>query len=182
MRIEDWLSPEKPRNFEDDLRWSDDLKQWSFYLKALSYFFPDTLDWQRVLEMLGQRQGKDIVLEQPNDVIYRIQIKARREDWGDFLIEWRHDCHDGTFIPGWMEIYTPQNVSHILYTIPSKNIAYNVPFAPLHRAWHNGYREIWIGQYDLPPSPNPDYNTRNCGVPWVELKQIGAIYQKFEED
>lgn len=172
----------EPHNFEEDLQWSDDLKQWSFYLNALAHFFPDTLNWQRVLEMLGQREGKDIVLEQPEDTVYRIQIKARRRDWGDFLIEWRHDRSAGGFKPGWMETYTPQNVSYILYTVPPEFLAYLVDFESLYVAWSDGCKETWIELFDLTPSPNPDYVTRNCGVPWCRLEEAGVRFWRFQQE
>ena len=173
------LQHSEPHNFKEDLQWSDDLEQWSFYLESLAHFFPETTDWQRVLEMLGQRQGKDVTLGQQNGAIVRVQIKARRKDYDDLLIEWRHDHHDGKLVLGWMEIYKPEDVSNILYTIPLERIAYNINFGSLYQAWHNGCRELWIAQYDLPPSPNKGYDTRNCGVPWEILAVSGVKFEKY---
>lgn len=158
-------------NFVENLEWSEKMEQWSFYLLALSRFFPDAgADWERITDLLRQKKGRDIELGGA-----RGQIKARRKDWGDFCAEYRHDGKSGRKWSGWIE--QPHRLAWLMYCVPVKGRAWLLDWVILQALWfHN--RADWIAKYDLRPSPNPTYYTRNAGIPWTLLED--ALINKVD--
>lgn len=176
MKLKDLT--EKIHNFEEDSQWADQLGQWAFYLETLQYFFPDTLDWKRVLDILEQRKGRDVHLLLEDGSNVKIQIKSRRKFYGDICIEYAHEFENGFVKPGWIEEY--KDVDFIIYVIKSAKKAYKISFPTLKFAWGLN-REDWVELYDLPPAKNPGYNTRNAAVPITVLESNGVVIEEYVE-
>lgn len=193
-------SEEQIHTFIDQLAYSNSMENWAFNLKSLHYFYPDTVSWKNVIEMMGQRNGNDITLERQNGVTV-VQLKNRRVDYGDFLIEYKHVYSDfehlykpGNFtIPGWIEVYL-NTVDDILYNITPALKSYRISFLPLYEAWINN-SEQWIESYQTArpsrnvnphrdnPNINVEYYTFNCAIPFFVLKKCGVLvdFVQFSE-
>lgn len=153
-------------DFETDLAWSECPAQYVTYMQAVVYWWQDAVGWNRIVDLLQQRKGKDITISLPDGRSVNLQFKSRRSNYGDMCIEYRHDRYDGTQIPGWIE--KESDADYLIYCVPE--YAYRLDYKSLHSAWSRR-RNDWIAQYDIPPSLNRDYETRNVGVPWVVLEQ-----------
>jgi hypothetical protein len=146
-------------DFVDDLSWSELPTKYIVYLNSIIHWWPDLTSWERVANLLQQRKGNDIAIELSNGKLVNLQFKSRRKDYGDLCIEYRHDHRNGVSIPGWIEKLSDAN--YLIYCVPGK--VFRIDYPSLHEAWITN-RQKWIECFDLPPSPNRDYETRNVGI------------------
>lgn len=154
----------KVHDFQEDLAWSELPEQYIAYMRAIVHWWPDAIGWKRITDIIQQKQGKDVVLELPEDKKVKLQFKARTRDYGDLLIEYRHDLHNGNFVKGWIE--KKSDVDFLLYCVPRK--VYRVNYQRLYSVWES-HKEEWISKYDVTPAKNLTYNTRNVCVPFYIL-------------
>jgi hypothetical protein len=151
----------EPHDFQFDLAWSEDMNQYAFYFLVLKYFYPWVANWDKVKNLIEQKKGNDIILEGSGKIL-NVQMKARRMDYGDIAIEYKHIFNDGKEKLGWVESITIAN--EIIYCIIPSGRAYKIPMKELQQAWVTNKND-WIKLYDLKPARNEDYVTCNCGIP-----------------
>ena len=163
----------KPRNFEEDLGWSELPEQWITYLRAVLYWWPDTTNWERVTDLARQRKQRDIGLELASGATLRLQVKRRRKDYGDMCIEYLHQHETGRVRPGWINELA--ECDYLLYCVPGK--VYRMSYPELQAAWRKN-QDSWIALYDSPGSENDGhgdpYLTRFVSVPWGVLQGAGV--------
>lgn len=157
--------------FERDLAYSENRN--AAYVKILRCFYPDGQQFNVITDHERQRRGHDIEFNQGGKRVI-VQVKERRKDYGDFCIEYRHDYIDGFREVGWIEKYRHNGPDYILYIAP--NLAWLIDYRTLLAAWLEN-REDWIGKYDLSPSDNGGYLTRNIAVPFRVLAAAGVRFR-----
>lgn len=155
--------------FSDDLKWSEKPSQYVTYMQAVDYWWSNATEWDRVTDVTQQKKGQDVAVTLPDGREIKLQFKKRRKDYGDICIEYRHDFVSGHQKPGWIE--TPSDADFLIYCTPIKT--YRIEYKSLHESWSIN-KEEWISEFDLTPSKNPDYVTRNVGVPIPVLKAAGV--------
>ena len=156
--------------FTEDLKWSEKPSQYVTYMQAVDYWWSNATEWDRVMDVAQQKKGQDVVVSLPDGKSVRLQFKKRRKDFGDICIEYRHDFPSGYQKPGWIE--TPSDADYLIYCVPTKT--YRIEYKSLHTAWEANKKQ-WIARFDLRPSINPEYSTRNVGVPIPVLKEAGVV-------
>jgi hypothetical protein len=161
-------------DFDEDLRWSECPAQYLTYMQAIVYWWPNATGWDRIVDLLQQKQGKDITIELPDGQSVNLQFKSRRSDYGDMCIEYRHDFYRGSNKPGWIE--TPSNADYLLYCVPK--YVYRLDYKQLHTIWLQ-HKDDWIKLHDLKPAPNKDYETRNVGVSFEALEREGVEVEQL---
>jgi len=164
----------KFNEFEADLRWSELPKQYVIYMQSIVHWWPNALGWDRITDLIQQKQGKDISIDLPDNKTIKIQFKARRSDYGDICIEYRHDYFSGYEKPGWIEL--PSSADYLLYCVPEN--VYRIDYKQLHNKWLL-YKNSWISNYDLTPARNDGYNTRNVGIKFDVLEKAGIEIEKL---
>lgn len=164
----------KLNDFENDLRWSELPAQYVIYMQAIVYWWPMASGWDRITNVIQQKQGKDITLDLPGNQSVKLQFKARRVDYKDLCIEYRHDFYNGRTKPGWIEIESEAN--YLLYCVPQ--FVYRLDYKALHYIWRQN-KDAWIQKYNLPPAQNQDYKTRNVGIPFDILENMGITIDRL---
>lgn len=161
-------------DFFKDVAWSESPPQYIRYMQAIVYWWPEIEEWDRITDLVHQKQGKDITISTSDSEQIRLQFKSRRYDYGDCLIEYRHDYHNGNCIPGWIE--KESEIDYLIYCTPTWT--YRVEWESITDAWDN-HKEDWIKLYDRAPAPNSNYDTRNVAVSWEVLKRVGVELDSF---
>lgn len=161
-------------DFKKDLTWSELPAQYIQYLKAIIHWWPKVNEWDRIIDLVQQKQGKDITITLPDGEIKKLQFKSRRNDYGDFLIEYRHDYYTGNHSPGWIE--KESDIDYLIYCSPKR--IFRIEWLTLVNAWKNNKID-WIANYDLTPAENKEYCTRNVGILWNILKEAEVIYEEY---
>ncbi len=156
-------------DFEKELKWSELPVQYIRYLQAIVYWWPKVEGWDRITDLLQQKQGKDITLSDCDGKQIKLQFKSRRSDFGDFLIEYRHDYFNGGHTPGWIE--KDGDIDYLIYCLPKR--IFRIEWQSLKSAWDTN-KVAWINKYDLPPASNSKYDTRNIAVCWETLQNAGV--------
>jgi len=162
--------------FKVDLAWSESMEQWSFYLLILSRFFPEVEDWSRIRDLLQQKHGKDIILQIRGEEV-KIQIKARRIDYGDICLEYRHDHENGTSWDGWIK--EDLDLDYLIYCIPSVGKAYLYDWPIIQKLWFKNESQ-WVAIYPFISASNPTYKTINVGIPPKILESALVQYIDFK--
>lgn len=153
-------------NFLSHLRESESPKQYTRYMAAVSYWWSDIDDWQRVKDLDQQKRGNDMILTMRNRSQIRLQFKDRGKDYGDMLLEFRHDWHKGHSTPGWMEY--PDYCDFLIYLVPRK--IYRLNYKELYLAW-TVFKTDWIKNYICKkPAENENHVTWSVFVPFAVLK------------
>jgi hypothetical protein len=153
------------RDFRTDLINSEKPSNYIVYLTAVSHWWSDALQWDRVVDIEEQKKGKDVVITLSNGKIVVLQFKIRSKDRDDILIEYRHDFSSGYQKPGWIDL--PSAADYLIYCMPGK--LYRVEYKTLHSFWSLNKKAL-IEKYSIPPAKNKDYITRNVAVPVRVLK------------
>lgn len=156
-------------DFESDLKWSEMPVQYIQYMQAIVYWWSDIEGWDRITDLLQQKKGKDIILTTKDGEI-KLQFKSRRNDYGDFLIEYMHRYYTGGSSPGWIE--KKEEIDYLIYCVPKK--LYRIEWNSLVKAWRNNRTE-WIAMYGVPPAANHTYDTYNVCIPWSVLRAEGVV-------
>lgn len=159
-------------DFNKDLAWSENPTQYIQYLKAILNWWPEVTGWDRITDLVQQKKGKDITIILPDGKTKRLQFKFRRRDYGDLLIEYRHDYHIGGYFLGWIE--KEGDIDYLIYCSPQR--IFRIEWSTL--AWKQN-KEDWLANYDLTPAINKEYDTRNVGIRWNILKEAGVNFEEY---
>lgn len=178
------LPYEEPKihNFQEDLEWSEVPAQYVNYMRSINHFWPKAKGWDRILDLLKQKKGNDVVISLPDGSEVRIQFKSRRAQYNDLCIEFRHDYYNGYVHPGWIEI--PSEADYLLYLVPAGNsgpaCVCKIDYRSLHAAWEEN-KEEWLqsSRFFHPDAHNDQYITRNIAIPWDILLSAGVIVDRF---
>lgn len=166
--MQDYLEG-KLNNFDEDLAWSESPEQYAKYLQVIAYWWPTAKKWERTTNILEQKNGKDTIVFLLDREL-KLQFKTRRVDYGDFLIEYRHDWFNGHRSPGWIE--KNDQIDYLFYLVPGK--AFRIEWTNLQNVWAINRNE-WIEKFDIPPARNEEYFTRNVAIQWKTLTDAGVI-------
>ena len=149
--------------FDADLDYSEGMDAWSFYLLSFHRFLPEATDWSRIVDLVQQKKGSDIVIDGK-----KYQIKNRRTDYGDFLFEYKHIRQDGGTTDGWMWKY--HDVDYLLYCIPSVGKAFLFDWHILE-ALLIEHHKSWLKAYHNDHTKNSTYDTYWGTVPLAVIDE-----------
>jgi hypothetical protein len=171
-------------DFTTDLKWSELPVQYVAYMYAIAHWWPEAEDWDRITNLVQQKEGKDVVISIPAKGEIKIQFKSRREYYDDLCVEYEHIFHDGRIDPGW--INKPCDIDYLLYCqppVPKKSIPkqiYKIDYQSLIEAWkkHETAWRLLFSPADWQGNPRPaknaDYDTYSAMVPWKRLEEAGV--------
>ena len=157
----------KLNNFEEDLKFSHKMEDWSIWIEIYNKAFPNNHGFTNEREN-GQTQHLGIdrtVILSSGKAIY-IDEKVRRKDYGDILLEFV--SNDRTKSKGWAE--KPLFCDYIAYAIIESGMCYLLPVPQLQKVWAEN-KEEWLKGYGIKSAPNQYYNTLNCPIPIKVLFQ-----------
>jgi hypothetical protein len=160
-------------DFKKDLEWSELPSQYILYMQAIQYWWPETISWNRITDLEGQKDGKDATIYLPNNKTIKLQFKIRKLDYGDLCIEYRHDYYNGGNSLGW--IAKDSDADFLIYCTPKST--YRINYKDLHSTWKK-YGNLWIKLFDLPPAKNKSYDTRNISIDFDVLTLYGVKVER----
>lgn len=156
-------------DFEDDLAMSESPEVYALLFPALHYLFPEAATWRRVHDILQQKEGLDLLLDE-----LKMQHKARRTNFDDFLIEYNHAYDSGFSKPGWIWDYCVGSLDWLLYVQIPLRKASLIPIESLSAAWEATGIDWLMECYEPPASRNNGYRTENIAVKWDMLGAAGV--------
>lgn len=168
-------------HFAERLEWSAELSDEPSWVAFYKRLWPDLVTAVRIDQNSEwQKAGIDRLLILKNGRSFTVDEKKRAKDYGDILIEeWSvgrvvNGQYCGEKV-GW-SLDQAKRCDFIAYAIPTATKCYLLPFEILRQACvHNLERWKKLASGGRPAYPldaqNEGYLTRNCSVPWGELKR-----------
>lgn len=162
-------------DFREDLQFSHDASDYSFWLDCYRLAFPSLVGCHdHRADSDQQRLGIDRTLVLDNGKVIYIDEKIRREHYtnqspqGDILLEEWSDVDRR--IPGWVTKRLWSD--YIAYAILPIQTCYLLPVLQLQEAWRR-FEQRWKGSYRKCAAQNKGYTTVGWAVPIPVL--YGAI-------
>jgi hypothetical protein len=157
-------------DFWTQLKKSESPRQYVRYLTAIDHWWGEQIDdWTRVQDLLEQKNGNDMTITLSSGKTVNLQLKSREKDYGDILIEYRHDYPSGYTKPGWIE--RPSDADYLIYCTPKA--IYRIHYPQLHAFWHWN-KEGLLRELPTKRATNRDYVTLNVAIPFPLLRQGGV--------
>lgn len=168
-------------DFAERLEWSAALSEEPSWIAFYRRLWPDLISAVRIdKNSAWQKWGVDRLLLLASGRQFTVDEKKREKDYGDLLIEeWSVGRRIGErFIGekvGW-SLDATKRCDFIAYAIPPAGKCYMLPFELLRQAC-SANLEVWkqLVTNGRPAYPkdarNNGYVTRNCAVPWPEVKR-----------
>ena len=175
-------SGKKINIFKDDLAFSEEASEESFWQDVYKKAFPDMVDnIQCKGKSQGQKLGIDRLIYLGSGKALRIDEKKRRKVWNDFAIEYEHLYHDGKKRPGWIE--KDLLIDYWAYAFMPIKKCYLFPWHLLRLAWiRYGYNWKNLAndddndKFSIIEAENEGYTTYSVGVPIDTLRYaVGQV-------
>jgi hypothetical protein len=148
-------------DFVTDLEWSHLQASAPWWEEVYRQAFPGFTGMQSLnSDGWAQRGGIDRQVFLNDGTVLKIDEKARRQAWPDFLLEYWSD--EERKIPGW--IAKPLTCDFIAYAFVPTRTCYLLPFQLLRRAWQK-HRGCWVKTYGSKRAVNERYTTVSVAVP-----------------
>lgn len=148
-------------DFRRDLAWSHSQSDAPWWEDVYRQAFPDFSAMHDVrADGWAQRGGIDRQVILCDGTVLKVDEKARRTSYDDFLLEYYSDSERRT--PGWMA--KPLTCDYIAYAFVPSRTCYLLPYQLLRRAWWR-HRTEWVGRHRVVRAPNNGYTTVSVAVP-----------------
>jgi hypothetical protein len=152
-------------DFVSDLAWSQSQSDQPWWEAVYRQAFPNLATMTCVNgDGWAQRGGIDRVLTLTSGKTLTVDEKARREHYGDILLEYWSDQRRKA--KGW--VAKDLACDYIAYAVVTTGLCYLLPFPQLRKAWRTHHKE-WVAQYRKIEAANNGYTTVSVAVPTTVL-------------
>jgi len=166
----------KLNNYHNDLEFAENSNNDALVRALIKKEFPNVVICEPNHKgKKSQRDGVDWFCYLDNNAVIRLDVKFRRQQWPDVLLEFKSSEEKNT--PGWIEkenLY----IDYVLYVFIPSQIGIFLPWQQLRRAWQHK-KDYWLSTYGTVDAINQDngirYTTVSTPVPVEELLYYCAL-------